>query len=199
VAEGADLVCFSGGKAIGGPQGTGILCGRRELVSAAALQHLDMDVLFELWEPPAALIDKRRLPGAPQHGLGRPCKVGKEQIAGLLTALRLFVAEGDEARTARWEGTVAALVAAMGTLRHSVVAAAMSPGKPVPVVRLALDEGAAGFTALDLARRLAGGTPAIHVNPAQAAQGILLFNPICLRDGDIETIAHRVREVLADG
>lgn len=196
IAEGADLVCFSGGKAIGGPQGSGILCGRRELVSAAALQQLDMDVLFELWEPPEALIDKRRLPGAPQHGLGRPCKVGKEQIAGLLTALQRFVAEGDEARTARWNGTVAALVEGIGALPHATVTAATSPGKAVPVARLALDEGAAGISAVELARRLAGGSPAIHVNPILAGQGVLLFNPVCLRTGEAETIARRLRELL---
>ena len=47
IEEGADLVAFSGGKAINGPQGTGILCGRRDLVMAAALQHLDLDIVLE--------------------------------------------------------------------------------------------------------------------------------------------------------
>ena len=47
VAEGADLVAFSGGKAIRGPQSSGILCGRRDLISAVALQHLDQDILFD--------------------------------------------------------------------------------------------------------------------------------------------------------
>ena len=46
IAEGADLVIFSGGKAIDGPQGTGILCGKRELVASAALQMVDLDVPF---------------------------------------------------------------------------------------------------------------------------------------------------------
>ena len=64
LATGADLVAFSGGKAIRGPQATGILCGRRELVSAAALQTLDLDDHPELWEPPAGLILRDRLPGS---------------------------------------------------------------------------------------------------------------------------------------
>ncbi|MCA9069988.1 MAG: aminotransferase class V-fold PLP-dependent enzyme, partial [Planctomycetaceae bacterium] len=90
-ATGADLVAFSGGKAIRGPQSTGILCGRHDLVSSAALQLLDMDDHFELWEPPPELIDRSQLSGHPRHGLGRSLKVSKEEIAALLVALDLFV------------------------------------------------------------------------------------------------------------
>lgn len=196
IAEGADLVCFSGGKAIGGPQGSGVLCGKKGLIAAAALQHLDMDVLPELWDPPASLIPRDGLPGAPQHGLGRPGKVGKEQIVGLITALRLFVAEGDDVRTARWQGLVASLVAALTPLPHVTVAAAMTPGRPVPVARLQLDEAGAGLSAVELARRLAAGNPAIHVNPALAYDGVLLFNPMCLRGADVETIARQLHALL---
>ena len=77
LTTGADLVCFSGGKAIRGPQATGILCGRRDLVGPAALQMLDLDDHFDLWDPPPELIDKARLRGMPRHGIGRGMKVSR--------------------------------------------------------------------------------------------------------------------------
>ena len=54
---GADLVCFSGGKGIRGPQSSGILCGKKDLICSAALQSLDMAVEpFPDWNPPADFI-----------------------------------------------------------------------------------------------------------------------------------------------
>ena len=172
------------------------MCGRREIISAVALQHLDQDVLFDLWDPPRSLVDKRLLPGLPQHGIGRPCKVGKEQIAGLITALQRFVAEGDEVRRARWDATVAALMAALAGLPHAVAAVETNPGRPIPSVRLKLDEAAAGMTAMDLVRELMAGDPSVHVNAGGVYDGELGLNPTCLREGDVTAIARRLRECL---
>src|SRR3954451_24413552 len=93
VEEGAALVVFSGGKAIRGPQGSGILAGRRELIESVRLQTLDMDVDVESWI-------ERESTEPPHHGLGRSMKVGKEQIAGLAVALREFAARDHEAEAA---------------------------------------------------------------------------------------------------
>src|SRR5208337_3875695 len=109
IEDGADLVVFSGGKAIGGPSASGILCGRRRLVASALLQQLDVDYRYEEWNPPAHLIDKRELRGVPRHGIGRACKVGKEQIVGLLTALARFTGEDDAARNRRFAAVADAL------------------------------------------------------------------------------------------
>ncbi|MBI4551920.1 MAG: aminotransferase class V-fold PLP-dependent enzyme [Candidatus Latescibacteria bacterium] len=196
IAEGADLVAFSGGKAIRGPQSSGILCGRRDLIAAAALQHLDLDILFDQWHPPPSLIDKNRLPGAPQHGIGRPCKVGKEEIVGLLTALKLFVDEDPEVRRQRWLRLMEGLASALQDIRHTEVSVVADRKRDVPAVQLKLDEALLGLSALDLITQLQDGEPSIHANPTRVSEGVVLFGPMCLKDGEPELIGLRVRMVL---
>ena len=157
----------------------------------------DWDLLFEQFDPPPGFIDVSRLPGLPHHGIGRPCKVGKEEIVGLLVALRLFVEGEDAARTADWGDLAKRLHAALDGIAHTRVdLIPHSYKQTVPGVRLPLDERGADMSAIDLVQRLEQGAPSIRVNAEEAHAGRIVLAPICLRAEDVSAIERRLRDVL---
>jgi L-seryl-tRNA(Ser) seleniumtransferase len=195
-ATGADLVAFSGGKAIRGPQATGILCGRRDLIGAAAVQMLDMDDHPELWDPPAALIDKHKLAGLPRHGIGRGFKVAKEQIVALLTALRLYAAGRYDDLVAEYRPRLERIAAALQGVLASCALVSRGDEESFPLLEITVDEKALGRTAFEVCRRLRQGTPPIYVGHGRLHQGRLLVHPMHLDDQAAGTLARRLREEL---
>lgn len=173
VAAGADLVVFSGGKAIGGPQSSGILAGRRDLVGSALVQMMDMDVSPQTWSP-SALIDREALQGIPHHGIGRGFKVGKEEIVGLLTALERFVGRDEAALAQALEQRLRAVAQALAACRglRAVLVPADGAEQPLPLLHLHVQG-----SAHRLSQRLQGASVPVHLGERLAGQGVLILNP----------------------
>ena len=138
---GADLALFSGGKGLRGPQSSGLMVGKRVLVGAAMGN------------------------GSPNLSVARALKVGKEEVCGLLAAVRRFVAVDYEAASREWESAISrwsdALVAVPGVTAQR--AFPNEAGQPVPRLRIDIDPEVAGVTADDVLSRLWDGDPRIAV------------------------------------
>jgi len=175
VAVGADLTIFSGGKDIGGPNDTGILCGRRELIEAAAMQAF------------------------PNFGIGRPLKVSKEQIVGLVVALRGYVEKDFEIERERWKRMVDYVGEQLQGIpgARAEIAFATGGARPlcIPRVRVEVDEEALGKTVVEIDRELGEGNPAVEVY-VEVERAALWINPQHLIEGEEEIVAQRVRGAL---
>ena len=196
IDAGADLICFSGGKGIRGPQASGILCGKRALIASAALQMWDMDYLPELWDPPSELIEASyAAEGVPNHGVGRGFKVGKEEIVGLWTALERFVQQDEAELAERLSGYSRQLAVELS--RFEGLTAMLSQSSALwPSVEISVDDSRCHLSAIEIARRLSQGTPPIYVVQAEAAQGRLGIDPFGLREGDVSIVVAGFRALL---
>lgn len=195
IAEGASLVAYSGGKAIRGPQGSGILCGRKDLVAAALVQNLDMDILSETWSPPPGLLDAYFKERLPHHGLGRGFKVDKESIVGLLVALERFVAADDTVNNAGYEERLSQLAGRLAKLNAVTVRLmTAAESKRYPLLEIRFDEAALGLTAAEVSQRLQ--RLHVHLGERRLAEGMLLVDPSGLQKDDYDSIASMLAKVL---
>jgi L-seryl-tRNA(Ser) seleniumtransferase len=173
---GADLVIYSGGKGIRGPQSTGILAGRRDLIRAATLN------------------------ASPNQAIGRPSKTSKEEIVGLVTALELFLAEDEDAEMARFREVCASIVDAVRDIpgvRAVVEQDAVNRVLPHAVVYF--EPGWKGPSGRAIQLALAAGEPHVYVQQGPHQGGYfdeIAVDPINLQPGDEKVLAARLREEL---
>lgn len=181
---GADLVVFSGGKAIGGPPASGFVAGRADLIASIALQHQDMDVRLETWAgEPFGVTDP------PYQGIGRPMKIGKEQVVGLHAALDRYVERDHDADLRVWRERVVRIrdgvAKALPDLGMVIEEGIGDPANHVPQLRL--DLGTRELAAA-VSSRLMRRSVAIHANESALWAGSLIVVPTCIRDEEELTL-----------
>lgn len=174
IKMGYDLVAFSGGKGIRGPQCSGLLLGRKELIQAAFLN------------------------GSPNaDSAGRIGKVGKEEIVGLLTAVELYVKRDHQAEWKDWEGRVSLIGKAVAGIR-GIQTERFVPeiANQVPHLAIKWDTSALRLSKEDFVKALREGEPRIEVRPNSATEPRLEIAVWMLQPDEDRIVARRCAEIL---
>ncbi len=175
IEMGYDLVAFSGGKGIRGPQCSGLLLGRRDLIDAAYLN------------------------GSPHsNSVGRIGKVGKEEIVGLWKAVELYLQRDHAADWRDWEQRVEVVQRAVAGIR-SVEAEPFVPkiANAVPHLAITWDATDLGLSRAEFVEALRDGDPRVEVRPSRSDDPKLEIGVWMLEPGEDQIVARRCAEVLA--
>jgi L-seryl-tRNA(Ser) seleniumtransferase len=163
---GYDLVTFSGGKAMRGPQCAGLLIGRKDLVAYALLNN-----------------------SPHEDTLGRSSKVGKEEIIGMVKALELYLSEDHEALAKEWQARLE-LISRQIVQVPGVSTAFFVPdvANHVPHMQITWEAAKISLTPQQVAQLLRDSKPAIVMAPGEDRPG-LAMNSFMLRPGEDKIVA----------
>ncbi len=171
LAAGADLVAYSGGKILRGPQTAGLLLGREDLVRAAFANS------------------------APHHAFGRPMKVSKEEIVGMTAAVDVWVNKRDIAAEYReWKQWYAHIIDRITKVPGvSAEIDEGSRGGPFPTMDISWDSERIGMTAGELHDILLSGEPRIQTHAAGDGHQFRL-RPVAMKPDEYKVVAEKLYE-----
>ncbi|RPJ51010.1 MAG: aminotransferase class V-fold PLP-dependent enzyme [Chloroflexi bacterium] len=170
---GADLALFSGGKGLCGPQSSGLMLGRHKLIEACAFN------------------------ACPRPFIGRPAKAGKEEIIGLMAAVRWYLDLDHVKLMQTYEEQVRCVVSAFAGIQN-ITAQRSFPneaGQPMPRAEIHFAERALGITRDEILGRLLGENPGVFLSPA-GEDGVYV-NPQTLLPGEEMIVVERIKAVLS--
>lgn len=173
--RGADVVAYSGGKAMCGPQGAGLLLGNKGILMAA-------------WQA-----------SSPHHGTGRDNKIGREETVGMLAAVESWVLRDHEAE---WQGwldrldTIAQRVVSVDSVESYLEEPAGLTNR-APTLVIAWEPEALGITGEAVAEAFARNRPRIAVGSEDSpGKATIRITPSQMQPGEEEVVAERVHDIL---
>jgi L-seryl-tRNA(Ser) seleniumtransferase len=179
---GADLVIFSGGKYLGGPNNSGILAGREDLIRLAHLQAY------------------------PFHGVGRASKMSRETIVGFVKALEIYLEKDEESEFDIWMVEAERIAEQIGKIPGVNMGIAyhktIEEGIPMaPVCYLELNEDKFTIGAKEVVKILRNGDPSIEIllEPGfllHEPEGKIAINPEFMLEGDADIVIERITKLL---
>ena len=173
---GFDLVTFSGGKMIRGPQSTGLLFGRKDLIEAAKLNHSPHE--------------------AP---IGRPMKVNKEEMFGMYVALKSYLERDHEAEWQDWLNRIERIKLKLETISSVKGETHISPGpaNAFPSMLVSWDPSKVKISPTDVYNELKNGTPSIVANVRKEGnKEMLTVGVVLLKPEQVDIVAIRIKEIL---
>jgi L-seryl-tRNA(Ser) seleniumtransferase len=182
---GFDLVAFSGGKGMRGPQNAGLLLGKKELIEAAVKNNNPFD------------------------GVGRGMKVAKEQIVGMVAALDWFLAQSEDAMQAEFRKRAERIAAQLKKLPgvETQIVVPSTEANAVPHLLVRCDHAKVKLSPREAQEELRRGTPSIELNPATGRkrgggglpsdENTIVVGVWMLEPGEDLIVARRLREVLS--
>ena len=172
---GYDLVTFSGGKAMRGPQCAGLLVGRKELVANALLNN-----------------------SPHEDTIGRSQKVGKEEIVGMVKALELFLNEDHDALAKEWQARLERISGEIAKV-PGVSTSFFTPdiANHVPHMQITWDAARISLTPREASKLLRGSKPSIAIGEGEGRPG-LGMNSFMLQPGEDKIVAERLSRILRE-
>ncbi len=168
--QGADLVIFSGGKELRGPQSSGIIVGKKELIDYCDANNY------------------------PNYSIGRSMKIDKETIAGIVKAVELFVKRDYDLLMERWEAMVSEMITELSTIPDVQIRRGFptEPGvQPVIIPRVYMK--LSSISAKELQKRLIGLNPAVYID-VQGDEAVI--NPQCLEQDEVKLVIEALRNAV---
>jgi len=171
---GFDLVAFSGGKGLRGPQSAGLLLGRKDLIESALLNN-----------------------NPNEDTIGRPLKVGKEEVAGMCAAVEQYLKVDHDAEWKDWEARLDVVDRAVSSI-PSVHTGRFVPevANHVPHLYIQWDEKALGLTTADCLKQLEDGEPSIICLGGEDHRRGVAVTPFMMKPGEEAIVARRLAEIL---